>query len=159
MICYTGLGLMQAMCVFYVAQNFIVVYALNCKYILPKRTVTSEVTPKTLWLTFMTRIIPGPEPLEVGGAATSNWLMHLSAVTWLYVCIFWIVSSLQVFQPATVCTIFPPHLSLQLIILIIILMNSTVMKPLINSFIACGILLDTFNLCFFHNVRDQVSLS
>jgi len=40
-----------------------------------------------------------------------------------------------------------------------ILMNSTVMKPLINSFfVASGILLDTLNLCFFHNVRDQVSL-
>lgn len=38
-------------------------------------------------------------------------------------------------------------------------MNSTVMKPLINSFfVASGILLDTLNLCFFHNVRDQVSL-
>jgi hypothetical protein len=28
----------------------------------------------------MTRIIPGPEPLEMGGAAAIEWLMHLSAV-------------------------------------------------------------------------------
>jgi len=48
MICYTRLGPMEAMCVFYVVQNFIVVYALNCKYILPKRIVTSKVTPKTV---------------------------------------------------------------------------------------------------------------
>jgi hypothetical protein len=48
MFCYTRFGLMEAMYVFSVLQNFIVMYVLDCKYILPKRTVTSKVTSKTV---------------------------------------------------------------------------------------------------------------